>query len=66
MDKETMKQRLLQLMAEYEESIEAEEADAEAEEPAEEFQNQPLDNYACNLRTLMHSQLIPWHTSGFT
>lgn len=64
MDRETLMQRLLEMAARYDQEIITEASESE-EDPAEEVQHHTSLIFACILPGVIHSNLIPWYTSGF-
>lgn len=64
MDRETLIQRLRELESRYDQEIITEASESE-EDPAEEVQHYTSCDFACILPGVIHSNLMPWYTSGF-
>lgn len=64
MDRETLIQRFREMEARYDQEIITETSDSE-EDPAEEVQHHTSCTFTCILLGVIHSNLIPWYTSGF-
>lgn len=64
MDIETFKQRLREMEARWDQEILTEASESE-EDPAEEVQHHTSCDFACVLPGVIHSNLMPWYTSGF-
>ena len=64
MNIETFIQKLREMEARYGDEILTEASEPE-EDPAEEIQHHTSLIFACKLPGVIHSNLIPWYTSGF-
>lgn len=64
MDKETLMKRLREMEARYDQEIITEASEPD-EEPAEEVRHHTCLIFACILPGVIHSNLMPWYTSGF-
>lgn len=64
MDRDKFIQKLREVEARCGEEILTEASDTE-EDPAEEVQHHTSCDFACKLPGVIHSNLIPWYTSGF-
>lgn len=62
MDIETFIQRFREMEAQYGEFADNE---PDGEDPAEEIQHHTSLIFTCKLPGVIHSNLIPWYTSGF-